>query len=160
MSIRWEKITCQEADCDAWRLGETLHEYEHTDAGRRHAAQLRTWPRRYGLHFREEKWENGATAFVFPPGQNWPCDHVRRIPVRGLVMTGQRGGAVDHRAAAAYLEQLAAAEAAVQAAKEHRDQLAAQRPAGVTREQVAQVLRVSVRGLAKRLAQVSRQPPD
>jgi len=73
--------------------------------------------------------------------------------------TSKLGGAVDHRAAAAYLDELAAAEAAVQAAIRHRDQLSAYRPAGVTREQVARVLHVSVRGLAKRLAQVSRQPP-
>ena len=64
----------------------------------------------------------------------------------------QSGGAVDHRAAAAYLDQLAAAEDAVQAAIEHRDQLAEQRPPGVTVQQAAAALRVSVRGLLKRLA--------
>lgn len=66
--------------------------------------------------------------------------------------TPTSGGAVAHRAAAAYLEQLAAAEAAVRAAIEYRDQLAAARPAGVTIEEAAAALGVSIRGLHKRLA--------
>jgi hypothetical protein len=90
LASHWNVVTCEDADCDAYRLGWASLIDERTDLGQRQAHYIR---RESGRRFTEERQPDGLTAFSFEPGQKCFAEHKARNmrPERFV----ERGG--DHR---------------------------------------------------------------
>ncbi len=116
LASHWNVVTCEDANCDAYRLGWKSIIDERTSLGQRQAHYIRAESMRSVTEHRDE---TGLTVFEFEPGQKCFAQHKGRNmrPERFI----ERGG--DHRGAVGARREHKRPEDWVESFEENQDRL-------------------------------------